>query len=181
MTTLMCEAREQVGQVAWPEDLRAWLEFGTLEWTVARIVREVCAGERASSGPTSGAEVGTRELLGLLVYAYATGRCDSIGVVEEVIPELESWASREVELDWRRLVWFRRSHRPVLRRCLEEVWRVAYRLHDGRAAIDTTEVPAFEEADGERESWLVVERGIAEEVDRRLRWAVQLDSMALDE
>jgi hypothetical protein len=121
------------------------------------------------------------ELLELLVYAYATGRCDSIGVVEEVIPELESWANRDVELDWRSLVWFRRRQRPVIRRCLEELLRVAYRLHEGEAASDESEGAGFEEGDWERGTCWGAAQGIAGEVDRRLRWAAQMDSMALDE
>ena len=181
MSTLTCETRERVGQVVWPEDLRAWLAPGMLERMLPGIVRDVDGVEPSSGGPASGGEVGMRKLLELLVYAYATGRCDSIGVVEEVIPELDGWANREVELNWRCLVWFRRRHRPVLRRCLEEVLRVAYRLHEGEAASDESQGAAFEAAEWERGTCWGEAHGIAGEVDRRLSWAMQLDSMALDE
>jgi hypothetical protein len=168
-----------LAHILMPADLRNWIDPHAL----ANLV--ITAQETAATGIESPAEPSPRSLMFTLTYSYAAGMLasDSIAeavpgnaVLQELCPEGFLAAA-----DLRR---FRRTWRLQIQACLAKVLELAWNLRHQHAA----EVRfGWELKPGADAAFLqlanhplTLARAFALEAARRLSYAIQLDSMALD-
>jgi hypothetical protein len=166
-----------------PEDLRVWLDAGTLAELTERAVRD----HQASPTPVPAADLSpatpaANPLLTLLTYCYAAGIYSSEVILDQLnrdhplpVTASDSW----LEAD--NLRRFRRTHRPEVEECLGEVLWSACRLAWPRLRHQCQDRPAGDpichtSQGGEESLRNIIER----DVRRRVSWAVELDSMAMD-
>jgi hypothetical protein len=162
-----------------PANLADWLAGEALADVVDRVVGADTGSPRPpGDGPAADAGSYPRRLLGLMTYAYATGRYDSHEIAEDpgASPRLAERLAPNPP-DWDCLRRFRRLHRPRLQRCLEEVCRIAWCHHHAASAT----APAEPEPTHAAEPPTELRSRIAAEATRRLNRAALCDSLALDD
>ena len=161
------------GRQDMPEDLGTWVDRKALVDLVFSVVR---AGDADPLGGFNGSEARRdapcERMLMLLTYSYATGRYRSQQIVENLFTE-DFWRPffQDDPPKWHDLRLFRRGHRPLLKRCLENVFNSIcprpWGATHAESALTETMPTRPERAE--------------QEADRRLSWAAQLDSMDLDD
>jgi transposase len=175
-----------------PADLSVRLERRSLANLVVRIALTIDEGQLTpvASSETGGA-LQPRSLLALLVYCYAVGIFSS-QIIEEQMDQdtaFRSLCNNEYP-DWHCLRRFRRLNRPAIQRCLEELlgwasqWELLGWASPCRIEPDPGSVPRGCRQRSPPPAGAIepdLRSQIEREASNRLNWAVQLDSMALDE
>jgi hypothetical protein len=175
--------RPSASRLHLPDDLRVWLDHQALvDLTVGAVLGldhppadSTVAGARTSAVP------GTAPLL-LLTYCYAAGIYCSADIEYqlETEPAFRLLCGGEPP-DAAALRRFRRTHRPEVEYCLAAVlWSVCrrewHRLSDPYHSPSGRDPGCRFENGTEEPLCRIIER----DVNRRVNWAVELDSMALD-
>jgi hypothetical protein len=175
--------RPSASRLQLPEDLRVWLDHQALVDLTLRAVLGLDHPPADSAVPVARTSAVPRTtLLLLLTYCYAAG----IYCSEDIEYQLE--AEPAVRLlcggeppDAAALRRFRRTHRPEVEYCLAAVlWsacrREWHRLSDQCHSPSGGDPGCRVENGAEEPLRRIIER----DVNRRVNWAVELDSMALD-
>lgn len=171
-------------RIAWPEDLRAWVEEGILVSLVLHAVQSAVESVEEPIGSTAPLPTGSpRAVLSVLIYSYALGILSS----EEIAARIPSdpnlrYLSAGARPSWHELRRFRRQWRPWVQKALSNTFQLAWEIrlwldatntHDRTGACDI--FPASDRSAAERAFF------ITEAACERIHRAVMLDSMALDD
>lgn len=157
------------GKQVMPADLRTWLDDRALAFVVLEAQQAVEPAIWKQSATLASADgLRPQVLLTLLTYAYATGTLPS----EQIESETEKDTTFRylcartypTELTLR---YFRRQNRELIRQCLSKVFEAAWQQRYGETSNA-----------GLPQLWLPALLNL--EAEKRIQYAVQLDSMAMD-
>jgi hypothetical protein len=175
--------RRSVDVASFPEDLRQWLQHqGLVDLSVRAVMSLDGAGSAWSRACACASACLSDRLLLLLTYCYAAGIYSSEDIEQQLQrePSIRQLCPGNAP-DAAKIRRFRRTHRAEVDYCLGAVLgfvlrRERSRLRDQRpeASEGDSDVPS------EVRDWGLSRRAIEGEAKRRVNWAVELDSMALD-
>jgi hypothetical protein len=157
------------GKQMMPADLRAWLDEHTLACTVLEAQLEVEPAHWKQGVALRNTDMPQPQiLLTLLTYAYATGTLPS----EEIERQTEKdstfrYLCARAYPTESTLRQFRRQNRALIRQCLSRVFEAAWQQRFGAISDPATSA-----------MWLPALLNL--EAEKRILYAVQLDSMAMD-
>lgn len=157
------------GKQMMPSDLRTWLDERTLACAVLEAQLTMEPGQWKQGMTTSQSETPRPQvLLTLLTYAYATGTLPSEQIERETEKDstfrylcARTYPTESI------LRQFRRQNRELIRQCLSKVFEAAWQQRFGMS--QDTEITRM---------WLPALLNL--EAEKRILFAVQLDSMAMD-
>jgi hypothetical protein len=182
-TSALVPDRPSAGRMSLPDDLREWLNHQSLVDLTVRAVLSLDHPPAIPAVPAARTSAPPHAtLLLLLTYCYAAGIYSSEAIENQL---KEEPAFRRLcggdppdAADLRR---FRRTHRSEVEHCLGALlWsacRSEWHQLSGRCHSLSEGDPVCRSDQGIEEP---LRRIIERDVNRRVNWAVQLDSMALD-
>jgi len=157
------------GKQMMPADLRAWLDERTLVFTILEVQQAVEPPHWKQGTALRDTDIPSSQiLLTLLTYAYATGTLPSEEIEKQT--EMDSTfrylCARSYPTE-SMLRQFRRQNRALVRQCLAKVFEAAWQQRFGQASVSE-----------DAQMWLPALLNL--EAEKRILYAVQLDSMAMD-
>jgi hypothetical protein len=165
-----------------PDDLRAWLDDETLVDLTKRAIRDL--GSSFAPGTSDVPEPPWHRqdsILALLTYCYAVGIYSSEGILDQVGSGQNLPIANDGQwLDTAQLRRFRQTHRSEVEHCLGDVLWSAFRLEGPRHSLEFQSATGDPQGRAAQEIQEPLHHLIEQDVQRRVNWAVELDSMALD-